>query len=313
MLVQLGWNMWCDQPVRYWGRYKTPEELSRVTAADHVRTDEQVWKRLTVRMADAGCNMIVIDLGEACAYPSHPELAVRGTWSVEKMRGEIARLRALGMEPIPKLNFSTGHDTWLREYGRMVSTSEYYRVCADVIRDVCDIFDGPRLFHLGYDEETARQQAQDSIAIVRQGELWWHDLLWFVRRVESESVRPWIWSDRMWHDASFLDRMPKSVMQSNWYYGSEFKLGKQPPEGCVRAYLDSFVELDEAGFDQVPCGSNWACDSNFGDLVAFARENISPARLKGTLMAPWFFPDALEEHKLERACELASEAWRGKP
>ena len=309
MLMHLGWNMWCDSPVKYWGKYKTPEELSRVCAADHVRTDEAVWRRLTDRMVSSGCNMIVIDLGEACAYPSHPELAVRGTWSVDKVRGELDRLRRLGLEPIPKLNFSTGHDTWLKDYNHMVSTRTYYRVCSDVIRDVCEIFDGPRLFHLGYDEETARQQAQDSMAVVRQGELWWHDLLWFVRQVENEGVRPWIWSDRMWHDETFLKRMPKSVMQSNWYYSKEFKLGTKPPKDCVRAYLDSYIDLDKAGFDQIPCGSNWACEENFGGLVAFAREHLSKRSLKGTLMAPWFFPDALEEQRIARACELAKKAW----
>jgi hypothetical protein len=43
-------------------------------------------------------------------YPSHPELAVKGSWSPEKMKSELARLRALGLEPIPKRNFSASHD-----------------------------------------------------------------------------------------------------------------------------------------------------------------------------------------------------------
>lgn len=309
MLHHLGWNMWSDCPVKYWGRYKTEAELSRVCAADRVRTDEDVWKRVSERMVQSGCNMIVIDLGEACFYPSHPELAVEGTWSVDKIRAELARLRKMGLEPIPKLNFSTGHDTWLKYYGRMVSTDEYYRVCSDVIADVCEIFDSPRFLHLGYDEETLEQQRQYAYAAVRTGELWWHDMLWFIRQVENRSVRAWIWSDRMWHDESYLTRMPKSVLQSNWYYDQKFNLGEKPPKGCVRAYLDSFIDLDKAGFDQVPCGSNWAYDSNFGGLVDFSKANISPERLKGFLMAPWFFPDALEEAKLMRGCDLAAQAW----
>ena len=54
-------------------------------------------------------NMVVIDLGEAIQYQSHPELAVKGSWPVEKFRKELARLRGMGLEPIPKLNFSTTH------------------------------------------------------------------------------------------------------------------------------------------------------------------------------------------------------------
>ena len=139
MFLQLGNNMWRDVGVG---------ADDHDCAKDYLRFDEDVWKRLTDRMVEKGFNAVVIDLGEGCAYPSHPELAVKGTWTVEKVRQELARLRGIGIEPIPKLNFSTCHDAWLKEYGRMVSTPDYYRVCADVIRDVCEIFDKPRLFHL---------------------------------------------------------------------------------------------------------------------------------------------------------------------
>ena len=94
---------------------------------------------------------MLMDLAEQVLYPSHPELAVKGTWSPEKLRKELDRLRGLGLEPIPKLNFSTCHDFWLKDYSRMISTPEYYRVCADVIKDVCEMFDKPRLFHLGWE------------------------------------------------------------------------------------------------------------------------------------------------------------------
>ena len=61
-------------------------------------------------------------------FPSHPELAVKGSWSPERMQKELERLRGLGLEPIPKLNFSAMHDEWLGDYGRMLCTDEYYRV-----------------------------------------------------------------------------------------------------------------------------------------------------------------------------------------
>jgi len=32
------------------------------------------------------------------------------------MKDEIARLKGLGLEPIPKLNFSACHDAWLKDY-----------------------------------------------------------------------------------------------------------------------------------------------------------------------------------------------------
>ena len=72
---------------------------------------------------------------------------------MEKLRNEIARLREMGLEPIPKMNFSTAHDIWLGEYSRMVSTKTYYRVCEDLIRDVAELFDHPRLMHIGFRSE----------------------------------------------------------------------------------------------------------------------------------------------------------------
>ena len=306
MFLQLGNNMWSDVPVKDWALTKK-EDLAEVSSLDVLRFDEEVWRRLTDRMVQKGFNAVVMDLGEGCIYPSHPELAVKGSWSAERLQKELARLRAMGIEPIPKLNFSTAHDTWLKEYGRMVSTPEYYRVCADVIRDVCEIFDKPRLLHLGYDEENFGNQRKYAYAVVRQGELWWHDFLFFVKTVEKLGMRPWIWSDKIWHGKDeFLSRMPKSVMQSNWYYRQWFDFESIPKER--RVHLESFLTLEKAGFDQIPCGSNWACDENIAGLVRFCRKNIAPERLKGFLMTTWGPTLPNHEAKLLRGIDLAAAA-----
>jgi hypothetical protein len=299
-LLHMGTNMWSDVPVKAWGPLK-PEDLHLVCQADHLRFDEAVWQTLTGRMRKVRMNMVVIDLGEAIQYQSHPELAVKGSWPVERFRKELARLRAIGLEPVPKLNFSTTHCTWLKEYRRQISTPAYYRVCADLVREVCMIFDTPRFFHLGYDEETAAHQSQYDYVVVRQGELWWHDFLFFVKEVERHGVRPWIWSDYSWsHPEEFLKRMPKSVLQSNWYYGAPFEPRKQV---AVQTYLD----LDKAGFEQVPTGSNWSNDVNFKGTVAFCRKNLAPQRLKGFLMAPWFFTLKAWQEKNLQAIEQVAE------
>ena len=306
MFLQFGNNMWSDVPVKDWALTKK-EDLAEVSSLDVLRFDEEVWRRLTDRMVQKGFNAVVMDLGEGCIYPSHPELAVKGSWSAERLQKELARLRGIGIEPIPKLNFSTCHDTWLKEYGRMVSTPEYYRVCADVIRDVCEIFDKPRLLHLGYDEENFGNQRKYAYAVVRQGELWWHDFLFFVKTVEKLGMRPWIWSDYIWrHKDEFLSRMPKSVMQSNWYYRQWFDFETIPKER--RVHLESFLTLEKAGFDQIPCGSNWACDENIAGLVRFCRKNIAPERLKGFLMTTWGPTLPNHEAKLLRGIDLAAAA-----
>ncbi|MBE6424629.1 MAG: Tat pathway signal protein [Planctomycetaceae bacterium] len=268
-MLNLGHNMWGDTPRAY-----TP-------CTDKLLCEDAVWEKVTNQMAAAGLNMVLIDLGEGIQYQSHPELAIEGSWSIEKLRKELSRLRSMGLEPIPKLNFSACHDTWLGDYSRMVSTQKYYSVCAELIQEVCEIFDHPRFFHLGYDEETAGHQRTYDYVVIRQGELWWHDFLFFVKTVDAQNVRPWIWSDYCWHhEEEFFKRMPKHVLQSNWYYSEEFD-----PAKCV--YVQRFHDLDKAGFDQVPTGSNWANDVNFGRLVKYCSENISKEHLCGFLQTPW--------------------------
>ena len=82
-----------------------------------------------------------IDLGEGMVFHSHPELAVRGSWEPERMKAEIVRLKKMGMMAVPKLNFSSSHDQWLGKWRPYLSTPEYFRVCAEVIRDVAEAMD----------------------------------------------------------------------------------------------------------------------------------------------------------------------------
>ena len=303
-LAHFGINSWKDVPLETQDP-SMPEKWLTRCCADHVRFDEPSWRRLTDALAKAGCNQIVVDLAEIVVYPSHPELAVKGSWSVEKLRAEIERLRNLGFEVIPKMNFSTCHDTWLKEYHRMVSTAKYYQVCEDLIKDVAEIFDRPRFFHLGYDEETAPHQAHHLFAVCRQGELWWHDFLWFVKVTEKAGCRPWIWSDYIWnHKDEFLNRMPKSVLQSNWYYGAKFNPAEMGDRG---KYVAAYEWLDKAGFEQVPTGSNFSCDTNFAGTVKFCDEKCHKELLKGYMMAPWTRTFAIHEAKSQEAIAQMAE------
>ena len=100
LLLHLGHNMWNDY---------LPEDMDNSILKDPSRTFEdgtvdtvlrskdELWNRAVSRMAEKRLNMLVIDLGEGLVYPSHPELAIKGSWTPEKMRDEIARLNALGI------------------------------------------------------------------------------------------------------------------------------------------------------------------------------------------------------------------------
>ena len=260
LLLHLGSNMWCDYPTEQMGA-PAPESAQTLDVKPEfqlVWTDER-WREVTDRAAKAGINMIVIDLGEGLFYPSHPELAIEGTWSVEKMRAEIKHLNEQGIEVVPKLNFSTTHNGWMGDYSHMVSSKPYYRMCEDVIRDVVEIFGNPRFFHIGFDEERASFQESEKFQYicVRKGEYWWQDFLHIVKTVEQYGARAWMWSDYAWRSEDFYERCPKSVIQQNWFYDESyggFDINTNTTSDAK--ILDAFYKLDKAGFDQVPCGTN---------------------------------------------------------
>jgi hypothetical protein len=299
--------------------------------------DHGLWRELLEQTARAGVNMIVIDVNDGVRYESHPEIAASNALSREQLRAELEFMRGLGLEPIPKLNFSTAHDAWLGEYHRMVSTRKYYDVCRDLIREVAELFDTPRFFHIGMDEETAAHQKSFDFAVMRQHELWWHDLLFYVAEVEKAGARAWMWSDNLWHHPdTFFKRMPKTVLQSNWYYGERFDWPamefeamqtrfddafKSPDwerdgfcqDDVERRYSHAYLELEAHGYDQIPTGSNWqnmTCtfdtNKNFEHTVEFCREAFAPERLKGFLMTAW--QPTLPEFRAQHEAAIAQVA-----
>lgn len=304
LYVEVGHNMWCDYPTEQMLKGRTLEEAAALLPEDKrpdftMRCDDGQYRKVVDYAVSKGVNMIVLDLGEALFYPSHPELAIEGTWSVEKMQNEIRRLNAMGVEVVPKLNFSTTHNGWMKDYRHMVSSEPYQRFCEDVIRDAYEIFGHPRFFHVGYDEETVWHQSQMAYQMRRTGEVWWADFLHILEHVHSLGARPMLWSDAGWDDPTFFERCPKYCVMQNWYYdecNGGFDLEKNNTDDHKR--LAEYTALDAAGFDQIPCGTNWVgwarlrdgvgADDVIGQLVDYGRRNISKEHLFGFMMAPWY-------------------------
>ena len=293
VLLHPGQNMWGD-----WRADGEPFIDGLVYAADHIRFDEAVWRKCVDHAAEKGLNAVVIDLGEWMQFPSHPELAVKGSWTAEAVRAELARMRKLGLEPLPKLNFSAGHDSWLKEYHRMVGTSRYYEVCRDLIRDVAEIFDHPRYLHIGFDEEESKHQYTYAYVVVRLKELWWHDLKFFTDTIEKNGMRPWMWSDYWWHHPDTIKRCPRDIVHSNWYYDERcagFDLATVADK--ERNMLELFEKLDKIGCDQIPCSSNWMSPfrtehkikntNAIGGLYEFTRKIIGPNAFLGYMATAW--------------------------
>lgn len=297
-LLHLSFNMWEEfiSPHRPFRGYR-PE----------LRLSEPLWEDALKKMAAVGMNMVVIDLGDAVQYESHPEIAVKNAWTTDRLRKELTKIRQLGLEPIPKLNFSAAHDTWMGKYARMVSTEPYYTFCRNIIAEVIELFDKPRFFHLGMDEETAGHQQHYLYTVVRKNDVWWGDFYFLISEVLKGGSRPWVWSDYMWDNAElFFKKMPKSVIQSNWYYGESFGQGLSER---AKIYVKAYEELEKNGFDQIPTGSFH--DNNtmsFMNTVKFGAEHIANERRLGFLQTFW--KPTIEEYRtlILKGTVLAGEA-----
>lgn len=298
-LIHLGLNLWDDYTKEGFEMENYPDSFSEKQVIDWAKTfhpflrcDMDVWDKIIDHLAASGGNMVVIDLADGVKYASHPEISVKGALTPKVLKKVLAKIRKKGIEPIPKLNFSACHKAWMGDYQYRICSESYYGFCQDLIEEVIDIFDKPRFFHLGMDEETCSHQSHFKYSVVRNGDLWWHDFYFFMNVVEKHDVRPWIWSDYLWYNRDlFLKKMPKSVLQSNWDYeesGAMFDENNHP----INERTQAFIDLEEYGYDQIPTGSLWLNGvwenyENADHLVKHGKRIIAPERLKGFMQTVW--------------------------
>lgn len=277
--------------------------------------DESVWDAVVEKAAKSGVNTIVFDLLDGIRYDSHPELAMEGAWSPEKMRQEIKRLKKLGIQAIPKLNFSTIHDNWLCEYERMVSTPIYYQVCRDLITEAAEIFDHPKYIHLGMDEEDAKHAKYSALAVYRHKDLLWHDLQFYFDCVRATGATPWIWSDPCFqYPEEFRQQIQTGdLVLSPWMYNAIYP-DHLTPVSSRQAYIDYYAQepyasmniqyveddpfivqfMEQAlpcvndGYSVIPCVSTVnGCCYNALDMLQYFKENADPKLVLGFITSPW--------------------------
>src|SRR5690606_40928180 len=132
----------------------------------------------------------------------------------------------------------------------------------------------------------------------------------------------WVWSDSAWAyyqpDAElFYKMMPKSVLQSNWYYGEQFDLSKMDDGSRVKRQVQTYLDLEAHGYDQIPTASNdgifYAHGVNtksIGNTVDFCTRHVSDSHLKGFLQTLWV--PTIEKYRpnIMEGIALAGEARR---
>ena len=299
------WGILVHLSMHMWGR-----------KYDTLPFDDDFWAYILDESVKAGLNTIVLDLGDGIQYASHPEIPMNGAWSRKRVREEVKRCKELGIQLIPKLNFSTGHDQWLGEYHRMTSTKIYYQLCNDLIKEVYNLFDKPTYIHLGMDEEDARHCAGRDLGVFRQDELYWHDLKFLCDCVADNGAKAWIWSCPLFrHPEEYKKHMDADdAVISPWYYHAlkeenwtpissweEYVkyYAKEPYKSLNLTYVEEdpynvmwrsvALPLLKEGYEYVPCGSTfYNVDQNMEDLVEYFKENAPDDQILGYMTAPWY-------------------------
>ncbi len=258
------------------------------------KIDFTLWDELIKMLHERHYNTLVIDVGDGVQYDSHPEISAVDAVSKEFLKQKLDEARALGITPIPKLNFSTEHHCWLKDYRRMVSSKIYRKVCVDLIDELCELFGHPELFHLGMDEETSYDSEQWREAVIMRGEnLMFEDFGLMFDACRKNGARPWVWSDYFWINPEIFERrMPRDVVISNWFYGH---FQDYPKTHFLYDAIRTFEELERMGFDQIPTCSTYSCSDNPKEIMIHCKKTVPENHLLGYLIAPWFDVNADNE------------------
>ena len=278
--------------------------------------DDTFWDYVVEESAKSGINMIVLDVNDGLELGSHPEIAKEGCWTRRKMRKEIERCKKLGIEIVPKFNFSTIHSYWMKEYRRKTSTTEYYQFVNDIIKEAYKLFDHPRYIHIGMDEEGAQYCGDSKLSVYRQKDLFWHDLRFLYDCVADTGAMPFLWFNPLFDDPEEYKKRfdPDEAILQPYYYNAFRKEHWTPVEsrseyvvyyneGKYKELGIKFVEQDpylvefrektiplmKEGYLYMPCASVFnRCDWNHHDLVEYFKENAPDEQIVGYMSAPWF-------------------------
>lgn len=297
--------------------------------------DQSAWEDIIDKSADAGINTIVLDCGGAIEFPSHPELALEGAWSLKKLKEEIERCKSKGIRIIPKLNFSAHHDDWLGEYNWMVGTKIYYKVCKDMINDAYEYFEHPEYIHLGMDEEDeTRDIARPEIVVRRKPEKFIKDVKYFIDCVKEAGAKAWLWDAPFLLHTELYEKYIKpdealvtvscyvSIYKEHWrriedgrpediaFYRTrapykDMNLTYIEEDPMVATFREKSLSLLEHGYTYVPNMSPYnEIDICFDDMFRYMKENAPDDQIEGYIASVWWFMTEDKKHYYEHALEL---------
>lgn len=327
---------------KIWGLMVYLSRNQWLPISDKLVFSDEFWDYLIDQCEQNGINAILLDVGDGVIYSKHPELALENSWDAERVRKEVEKCRSKGIEIIPKVNFSTCHSFWLKDYYRMTSSGAYYEVCRDIIGELYEMFDRPRYIHLGMDEEIYSMLQKNDYVVLRKGELLLHDLRFMVDEVKKLGAMPLIWADIfMAHPDDFATHFSTDeLVLMPWYYHSfkrehstpiqewwdifgllekmdykehpEYKQGRRYIEDRPEhvKFRETAAPYMKYGFKYIPTPSVWArSDYNTEELIEYFRDAApSDESILGFITAPWVNTVFEKQDQFDKSIRLLREA-----
>ena len=135
-----------------------PMQVGRISlgtgTGSMAHSNRREWLDATERLSRGNCNAVLVDVADGFAYPSHPKLAAKEAWNGKRFKDELRRLREMGLEPIPLLDFSAGRCKWM---GCEIGSAKATALGVALVKDVGKVFCRPRFFQVvadGWPEES---------------------------------------------------------------------------------------------------------------------------------------------------------------
>ena len=282
-----------------------------------ITKDVPAFEKVCDKAAECGFDKILIFTGDALVYDTHPELALPGAWTKEELKAQIERIRSLGMEPIPMLDFSAAHDVWLGEYAYKLSTDEYYKVCADLIGELCELFGGPSLFWLGLADENESAQARYRVCTVRDDLLKARDTAFLISECRKHGARPWLCGELFLSSPELFEKTVGRDVLIGGFIARDFSAKSVLNGTSVIPDIDVYRKLAPLGYSVTPALNAYRVYFVGEMLTAFLRDNLSEAAKKnvvGFVRIPFLAVRAENIYKLLFEAEhtkAALEAWNG--
>jgi len=274
---------------------------------------EPVELREAVRLlenvaAPAGYNQIMVEVGQALRYTSHPKVAPDWAWSRAQWQEYVKAARSLGMDVVPQFN-ALGHQPesgLTKAYPELSEDPFGWCVCTrhpNTRRYLCEIFDElidvfqPHTCNIGLDEidmnpERRAHSGRDIFGCCPRcreadgGDLLAEHVLGLHEHLKGRGMGVIMWGDMLMYKKEHncrsglkagtwpaIDQLPRDIILADWAYSPV------PDYGASRYFI-------EKGFRVM--GATWQDPRPLPSFSRFATENGLVGMIQTTWSPPTF-------------------------